>query len=38
MDDVSLNDAMEPIMYKFLQRAVEALKTELDTVVALPEK
>ena len=38
MDDESLPDALEPIMYKFLQRTVEAIKTELNQVLQLPEK
>ena len=38
LDDGSLEDAIEPIMYKFLQRTVEGLKSELDCVMQLPEK
>ena len=38
MDDESLPDALEPIMYRFLQRTVEAIKRELNQVLQLPEK
>lgn len=38
INDGSLDDAIEPIMYKFLQRTVEALQNELSAIISLPDK
>jgi hypothetical protein len=38
MDDESFSDALEPIMYRFLQRTIEAIKAELNSLLQLPEK